>query len=117
MGPEIIQVTVAAAAEGDGFSLLTAVLEAGPIGLLTMLLLLGFSIASWGIIALKFLALRQAQSQSVEFLDIFWGSRRLDEIQDKARELELSPIAQVFRAGYQELVKLKQREKKDDDDR
>ncbi|MEM6733546.1 MAG: MotA/TolQ/ExbB proton channel family protein, partial [Myxococcota bacterium] len=52
-------------------------------------------------------------SESDTFLDIFWGSKRLDAIYQKSENLASSPVSKVFRAGYVELAKLK---KKDGDE-
>ncbi|MBM4281899.1 MAG: protein TolQ [Deltaproteobacteria bacterium] len=89
------------------FDILT---HGGPLGIAVLLLLVGFSVASWAIIVVKFMALRAAQTTSVEFLEHFWQSKRLDEIFTRTDQMPASPVAQVFRAGYQELVKVKQRE-------
>jgi biopolymer transport protein TolQ len=80
--------------------------HSGPVGIFVLLLLLGASVASWAIIILKYLHLRQAQRQSIEFLDTFWQSKRLDAIYQAAEKLSVSPISQVFRAGYIELSKV-----------
>ena len=63
-------------------------------------------LASWAIILLKWLHLRQAQKQSAAFLDAFWQSKRLDAIYQAAAKLTVSPVSQVFRAGYIELSKV-----------
>ncbi|MGI5862358.1 MAG: protein TolQ [Myxococcales bacterium] len=89
-----------------GLNYLEVIKHSGPIGIFVLLLLLGASVASWAIIALKYFHLRQAQKQSVEFLDIFWQSKRLDAIYQAAEKLSASPISQVFRAGYIELSKV-----------
>lgn len=115
MGAEVITVHIAEK-EAPGFSLLDAMLQAGPVGFMVLIVLVLFSIASWGIIVHKFLLLQKAQKQSISFLEIFWTSKRLDEIFDKTEPMHDSPIAQVFRAGYQELVKVKQREQKQQGD-
>jgi len=113
MGAEVITVHVAEGAKGESaFSLVDAMMQAGPVGILVLLLLVLFSIGSWGIIAHKFMLLQKAQKQSLSFLETFWTSKRLDEIFDKTEQMHDSPVAQVFRAGYQELVKVKQREQK-----
>ena len=114
MSPEVIQVTVQSTPPEGGFTLIDAVTSAGPVGALTLLLLLGFSVASWAIILLKYLALQRAQQQSIAFLDTFWQSKRLDDIFTRSEELIDSPVAQVFRAGYQELLKVKQRDQTQD---
>jgi biopolymer transport protein TolQ len=75
-----------------------------------LLLLVVFSIVSWVIIFMKAAALRTAHRSSSLFLEHFWQSKRLDEIFARTEESDPSPLAAVFRAGYQELVKVKQRE-------
>jgi biopolymer transport protein TolQ len=69
-------------------------------------LLVGVSVASWAVIAVKARQLSVARAQSVTFLDTFWKASRLDAIQQTARGLEASPISKVFLAGYEELNKL-----------
>ena len=76
-----------------------------------MVVLLGFSIVSWAIMYFKWRTIRRAYIDSETFLDMFWGSKRLDAIYQKSEAVPPSPVSQVFRAGYVELAKLK---KKDD---
>ena len=109
---EHISVQVAQSA-GESTSLWATLTHSGPMAFAVLLLLVAFSVASWGIILVKYLAIRQAGRSSVEFLEVFWQSKRLDEIFQKTEQMANSPIAQVFRAGYQELVKVKQREQKE----
>jgi len=78
-----------------------------PVVLVTLLVLLAMSAACWGIIYYKWRFLKLAQNQSIEFLEVFWGSKRLDAIYQASEQLKKSPISQVFRAGYVELSKLK----------
>ena len=111
MADEVISVTVGAAS-GTELSFFDTITHSGPIAFLTLLVLVGFSVASWGIILLKWLAIQKAQRSSLDFLETFWQSKRLDEIFQRSEDMSQSPIAQVFRAGYQELVKVKQREQK-----
>lgn len=112
MGQEAISVVVAGtpAAQMSFFETIT---HSGPMAFLVLLILVGFSVASWGIILLKFLATRQAQRASIEFLETFWQSKKLDDIFQRSETMTTSPVAQVFRAGYQELVKVKQKDNKD----
>jgi biopolymer transport protein TolQ len=116
LGSEIIHVHVADAVGGES-SFFATVTHSGPVAFAVLLLLVGFSVASWGIILLKWMSLRQAQKTSVEFLDTFWQSKRLDEIFSRTEQMADSPLAQVFRAGYQELVKVKQREQQTKDEK
>ncbi|MBU1432711.1 protein TolQ [Myxococcota bacterium] len=55
----------------------------------------------------KWLMLRRAQQQLDQFSEIFWKSKRLDEIYHASEHLLFSPTSQIFRAGYVELSKLK----------
>src|SRR3954468_14486953 len=113
MGSEIISVHIAETEAANQASLLDTVTHSGPLAFCVLLLLVGFSIVSWGIILVKWLAIRQASRSSCGFLEIFWQSKRLDEIFSKTDAMPNAPLAQVFRAGYQELVKVKQREQKE----
>lgn len=70
-----------------------------------LLLLVFFSIASWSIILLKYLYIRKAYLESATFLDYFWKSRDLSDAFAKAKQLQSSPVARIFRIGYIELKK------------
>ncbi len=61
------------------------------------------------VIIYKLVHIAMAASQSVTFLNRFWESKRLDDIYKVAEGLKASPIAQMFRAGYIELSKVKKR--------
>lgn len=113
-GSEIIAVKIAEAGAATP-SVWATLTHSGPFAFAVLLLLVAFSVVSWGIILVKWLAIRQASHSSVEFLEVFWQSKRLDEIFQRSEQMPNSPLAQVFRAGYQELVKVKQREQKEKD--
>ncbi len=74
---------------------------------LVMLLLVLFSIASWYIIGYKALYLRRASLESDKFLKIFYDTRQLNVAAEEAAKLPRSPISALFRAGYDELRKLR----------
>jgi biopolymer transport protein TolQ len=82
------------------------VTHSGPIVAGVLLILVLSSIASWTIIFRKLLHLRRAQQESVRFLETFWRSKRLESIYAATEEMPVSPVAQVFRAGYAELSKV-----------
>jgi biopolymer transport protein TolQ len=84
------------------------VVHGGPIVTGVLVLLLLSSLLSWTIIFRKALHLRRAQSESIQFLETFWRSKRLDSIYGTSEQLSVSPVAQVFRAGYVELSKVTQ---------
>jgi biopolymer transport protein TolQ len=81
-------------------------LGTGPIVQAVLWLLVAFSVGSWGIILYKFAQISRARRQSERFTSIFWESKNLAAIHTASVGLEHSPVAQVFRAGYQELLHL-----------
>ncbi|HKV54702.1 MAG TPA: MotA/TolQ/ExbB proton channel family protein [Candidatus Binataceae bacterium] len=90
----------------SGPGLVDLLLGTGPVVQVVLLLLIAFSIGSWGIIIYKFLQISRARSESERFLAIFWESKNLAAIHTASVGLNRSPLAQVFRAGYQELLQL-----------
>jgi len=73
---------------------------------LVLFILIGFSIGCWGIALAKSREMRRAQKQSAKFIDIFWEANNLATIHAASVDLKDSPVAQVFRAGYQELQRM-----------
>src|SRR5262245_9502149 len=73
---------------------------------LVLLVLLATSIGCWGIALAKGREMRRARRQSARFIDVFWEAKNLSTIQAASGEMKSSPVAQVFRAGYQELQRL-----------
>lgn len=86
------------------------IMHSGPIGLVVLLLLLGFSLVSWAIIFYKWWSLRKAQKASANFIDLFWKVRRFDEVFERSKRLEDSPLSRVFQSGYQEWMKVNKTE-------
>jgi biopolymer transport protein TolQ len=85
---------------------LDMVVGSGWVVRLVLLILVGFSVGSWGIAMAKSLEVRRARRQSERFIEIFWEAKNLATIQTASMDLKESPVAQVFRAGYQELQRL-----------
>ena len=88
---------------GQQQSLVSIILSGSPIVQFVLLLLLAFSVGSLGVILYKFRQLRAARKQSERFLEIFWDAKNLAAISNASAELKQSPVAHVFRSGYQEL--------------
>jgi biopolymer transport protein TolQ len=80
-------------------------LGSGWIVRLVLLTLVGCSIGSWGIAVAKEREMRQANEQTTRFTDVFWDAKNLAAIQAASSDLRESPVAQVFRAGHQELLR------------
>jgi len=82
------------------------VTNAGPMVKFVLLLLLFFSVTSWGIIIIKFLYVRKAYKESLSFIEQFWKSRNLASAFSGTKQYQSCPVGRVFRIGYQELNKL-----------
>jgi biopolymer transport protein TolQ len=91
---------------GESHSLTAILVGSSPIVQFVLLLLVGFSIGSLAVILYKFRQLGAARRQTERFLEIFWEAKNLSSINNASMELKASPVAHVFRAGYQELQRL-----------
>ncbi|MFO7971489.1 MAG: MotA/TolQ/ExbB proton channel family protein [Desulfobacterales bacterium] len=85
--------------------ILHMILNAGLMVQFVLLLLLFFSATSWAIMIMKYRYIKTAVSESSEFIDFFWKSRNLSNAFSKAKMLQGSPVARIFRVGYVELKK------------
>ena len=91
---------------GSGVGVTDLILSTGPFVQGILALLFFFSVVSWGIILYKFSQISYARRESERFISIFWESKNLAAIHTASVGLKRSPVAQVFRAGYQELLQL-----------
>jgi biopolymer transport protein TolQ len=73
---------------------------------LVLLTLVASSVGCWGIAMAKAMEMRRAGRQSAHFVDVFWDAKNLATINTASADLKESPVAHVFRAGYQELQRL-----------
>ncbi len=77
-------------------------------------ILLIFSVACWYIIGFKWLFLRRAFEENESFLRVFEETRQLNVANDAAMQRPRSPVAQLYRAGYDELLRVKAAASSDD---
>ena len=87
---------------------------AGIVVKLVLLLLLSFSIVSWGIILFKFFQVQRAKNESERFMDFFWKSKRFDAIASQVDRFANSPLTVLFNEGYSELKKVVETDSKSD---
>src|SRR5436309_11449815 len=97
---------MAAPAIGHQDTVLDMMWGSGPMVRLVLFILIVFSVGCWGIALAKSIEMRRARRQSERFIDIFWDAKNLSTIQTASSDLKESPVAQVFRSGYQELQRL-----------
>ncbi|MBA4321781.1 MAG: protein TolQ [Odoribacter sp.] len=100
--------SVSAASLGGHFhgSLLNMILDAGIMVQFVLLLLLFFSVVSWAIIFMKYRSIKKVKRENDLFLDAYMKSNKLSDIFPESKKYKNSSIAEVFQAGYTELVKI-----------
>ena len=102
-----------AAAPVQQESIFRMVTGSGPVVQGVLYILLLASVFSWAVIFYKFRQIRRARSQSERLIEIFWETKNLTAIHGATEELKYSSVGQVFRAGYQELVRLTRAKRQD----
>lgn len=86
---------------GNLWSLVAA---SGPVAQSVLLILLFFSVFSWAIMIRKYRAFRDVESQSAEFHEEFSRRSSLSEIYRECDGFPMSPLAGIFKSGYEELT-------------
>ena len=94
---------VGASETGLGGSVIELVARSSPLSKGVLLILLLFSITSWGILLHKLWQFRRLERQTSSFLDVFRRSSKFSEVHSVCRSLTHSPLVGVFQAGYAEL--------------
>ena len=89
-----------------GNDIIQMVLHAGPVVKFVLLILCLFSVISWAIIFMKWRLFRRAREENAQFLDLFWESPALNKIYSESEDFSYSPVAQLFRAAYSEILRL-----------
>jgi biopolymer transport protein TolQ len=88
---------------GPGGNLLRLVLRSSPAAQFVLLILVLFSVVSWGVILYKLWSFHRAARQSATFLDVFRKSSRFSEVHAVCKSLSASPLVGIFQSGYAEL--------------
>ncbi|MDH3592435.1 MAG: MotA/TolQ/ExbB proton channel family protein [Planctomycetota bacterium] len=86
-----------------GLDVWSLVWEAGPMAKFVLLTLLIFSFASWTIMLDRLRRFRRAEDRSRRFLEIFRKGEGLAKTHERTKQIEGSPLADIFRAGFREL--------------
>jgi biopolymer transport protein TolQ len=81
--------------------------HAGLVVKIVLLILVTFSVISWAIIFIKWRFFRNARHETAYFMDLFWGNSEIGRVYKESEALMFSPVAQIFRAGYSELMRIK----------
>ena len=72
---------------------------------LVLLTLIFLSVLTWAVFLTKWLYFRKIKKNNKEFCDLFWSSRSLKDLYESIDETSYSPVREVFRSCYVELLK------------
>ncbi|MBI4474015.1 MAG: MotA/TolQ/ExbB proton channel family protein [Acidobacteria bacterium] len=81
----------------------------GPVSRFVLVVLLIFSVWSWGIILQKWLLLRKVNKESAVFWKMFRKAQNLSEVATASESLRFTPLVPVFNAGAELLLPGKRR--------
>ena len=100
-----VQAGGSATAESSSGSLIANLVSRSTVpAKVVIVLLVLFSVISWGVILYKIWTLQRARRQTAQFLDVFRRSNKFSEVQAVCRSLSDSPLVGLFQSGYAELT-------------
>jgi biopolymer transport protein TolQ len=105
----MIHLLLQAGGAEDKLDIVNLILHASSVAKGTLVLLGLMSVVSWFVIGTKWLYLARAYRRSVNFVELFWRTQRLDDVWKATENDPPSPVSEVFRAGFVELAKLRKR--------
>jgi biopolymer transport protein TolQ len=82
--------------------------QGGFIVFTVLLILVSMSIVSWAVVISKMINLNKIDKLGQTFVKSFWDSRSLNDLNGRLSEYPYSPVREVFRTGYAELVRASQ---------
>ncbi len=102
--PMITTPVLAAATAGYGGDVLRLIADSGALVKFVLLILLGFSVLSWGVILERYRGLRRAEEQTARFLRALEDEKRLADMKERSSRFARSPLVPIFIAGFRELT-------------
>ncbi len=79
--------------------------ESGFVVSMVLIVLVLASLVCWAILFAKYIFLRKLTLESDQFIDKFWDSHSLNDLNTGLKEFAESPAKEIFRSGYSELVR------------
>lgn len=96
--------TPALAAQGFQGDVVGLILHSGPVAQLVLVVLGFFSVMSWAIMAERYRTLGRAEREDQALLRRFRSTSSLADLRDASERLRNSPMAHIYRTGFQELT-------------
>ncbi|KWT84403.1 MotA/TolQ/ExbB proton channel family protein [Candidatus Magnetominusculus xianensis] len=84
------------------YTAVNLILQAGYVVKGVMVMLLIFSVTSWGIIIYKWRYFSKARSESLDFLKYFRAGREPGGLNKLAKACEISPLANIYTSVYED---------------
>ena len=103
----IINLNFAANSMTTGLQLAETVKNSSLLVNIMLFALIAASVASFAIIAVKFIQYRLATIETTKFVDVFWKNKDVQDVASKTSGLTKSPVSAVFAAGYAEFKETK----------
>lgn len=88
-----------------GQSIFARAWQGGIVVFTVLLILISLSILTWAVGITKLLHLAKVNKTGQVFIKSFWDSRSLNDLNGRLTEYPYSPVREVFRSGYAELVR------------
>lgn len=99
------QAVVKEADLGNSSGIVSRALGSGLVVFSVLLLLVSLSVFSWAIVCSKWFYLKRVNVLSEKFIKSFWDSRSLNDLNGRLADFPYSPVREVFRSGYAELIR------------
>jgi len=90
-----------------GHDVIEMVLNAGMMAKFVLIILFIFSVISWAMIFMKLRIFNKIKAETENFLELFWEEKNFKRLYSTSKDMEYSPIAWLFREGYEELRRIK----------
>lgn len=104
--PILVMLSMAQIAREVELGVFTMIMRSGLLVQLVLAVLLLMSVMTWAIIFYKWRMFKQATSENRRFHDLFVKQQRLSLIHEGSENMNFSPVAGIFRAGYIELMRI-----------
>jgi biopolymer transport protein TolQ len=79
--------------------------HSGPLGMVVLLILIGFSVFSWTVIFAKWSTFRGARASNLRFLRAFRKAGGMEAVMVASEQFRPSPLVAVFDFGYEEIAR------------
>ncbi len=99
------EVTEVSLPHAGGANIFSRAVDSGPVVFFVLLVLILLSVVVWSILFAKWVYFRKINKAGNNFVDQFWESRSLNDLNAKINDYAYSPARELFKKGYAELAR------------